>query len=176
MEERGHVTIFGIAITFLIIITLTHSIAHLTLFGTGIKGVGEKGISGLVIGETKQNELETTLQQNHPGLSPLSRGVLMGEWVLLIIAVIASLAIEKMHAKKENVTISMKTIARGKSKTDLDTLYDLLKEKKKLKLSTIATLFHVTEETATDWAKILESGNLAAINYPRIGEPELVII
>jgi hypothetical protein len=175
MQKRGKITIFGVILTLLVLISFAHTAVHFSLFGTGIQGLGEKGISGLVIGEEKTQQIQSSLNSKYPNIAKPSRIALIIEWIVLIIAIVASLAIEKMHPKDITPAIT-KPVTKGKSETDLDGLYSLLKEKKKLKLSAIAKIFKVSEETATDWAKILESGNLAAINYPRIGEAELVLV
>ena len=61
------------------------------------------------------------------------------------------------------------------SKTDLDTLYNILKDKKQLRTSSIAKLFKVNKETALNWCKILESGNLAVLDYSS-GDPVVRVI
>lgn len=63
----------------------------------------------------------------------------------------------------------------GESITPLDTLYDLLKEKKIMKVEDIATHFNVNRELVMEWGKILEAGELATINAPRIGKPTIQI-
>lgn len=64
---------------------------------------------------------------------------------------------------------------KDKNKTDLDILYDLLKKRKRLKISTICKTFKIDKEVVHQWGKILESGDLANIDYPGIGEPAIVI-
>ena len=62
-----------------------------------------------------------------------------------------------------------------KYETDLDTLNNLLKKKKKIHLSSIANAFKVSKETAMDWCRALESSHLGSIEYPALGEPYIRI-
>ena len=57
--------------------------------------------------------------------------------------------------------------------TDLDTLYKLLKEKNKLRISTIRKIFKIDKDLAMEWGKTLEEGGLAVIDYPRFSGPIL---
>ena len=60
-------------------------------------------------------------------------------------------------------------------KTDLDDLYNTLKARKELRLSTICRLFNISKDGAVEWARILENGDLAYVDYPSFGEPILKI-
>ncbi len=62
------------------------------------------------------------------------------------------------------------------SGTSLDALYDLLQEKKIMRVEDIATHFNVSKELVTEWGKILEAGELATISNPRIGKPVIKIM
>ena len=173
MKKRGYVTAAGILLTFLISLVLVHTTMHFAIYGTGIAGYGERGISGLSVGGISSEELEST----YPQLSPLSKKILVIEWTILALATLATLAsflFEHIKSKKESEAVTQLS-ASGKSKTDLDLLYDVLKEKKSLKVSTITKMFSVKDSVVIEWAKIFESSNLAILNYPRIGEPELII-
>ena len=64
----------------------------------------------------------------------------------------------------------------GEYETDIDLLYKMLLEKKRLKLSDIMSQFGVPEKHALEWAKILETHGLARLKYPAFGEPELVML
>ena len=173
MKERGQVTVAGILLTILISVVLVHTTLHFAVYGTDIAGYGEKGISGFSIGGVSAGELNT----NYPQISPLSKKILIIEWTVLALATLATLAsflVERIRSKKEIIEVT-RIAARGKSKTDLDLLYDVLKEKKRLKLSMITKMFNVQDATVIEWARIFEAGNLALLSYPRIGEPELII-
>lgn len=168
MNKRGNA--FRIIAIVVLVIALAHTIVHAVIYGTGVQGFGESGVSGLAIGDTSTEDIKLGL----PQFSSKSGTILMGEWLVFIAALITTLVISKASNHKEIIQVDIKSIPRGKSKTDLDVLYDLLKEKGKLKLSSITSIFKIPESKAIEWTKILESGNLAEMNYPRIGEPELV--
>ena len=63
----------------------------------------------------------------------------------------------------------------GKASTSLDALYNLLLERKIMKVEDIASHFNVSKELVIEWGKILEAGELATINNPRIGKPVIKI-
>ncbi len=60
-------------------------------------------------------------------------------------------------------------------KTDIDVLYDLVKNKGRVKISALAKTFNVDKKTIEDWAEMLEEHGLLKIHYPAIGEAELMI-
>ena len=91
--------------------------------------------------------------------------------IALIIFVIKSIQKKRMFMKKD-----LEKYNTGKSRTDLDVLYDILKDKKAVDLSDIENVFKVDSEIAFGWAKILENGDLAIIDYPRFGKPILRLI
>lgn len=95
---------------------------------------------------------------------------LVGEWGLILVFLIGVFIRDILIRGKELSGIDIQKIT-GKSGTDLDTLYNILQEKKKLRISSIAKAFKINRETAMEWCKILESGNLASIDYPGVGEP-----
>jgi hypothetical protein len=76
---------------------------------------------------------------------------------------------------KEIHTFNIKHTA-NKNKTDLDILYEVLQKNNKIKISTIAKAFKVKEETAMEWCKILESAELAIIDYPALRKPILILL
>lgn len=173
MDSKGVMTLGRTILFVLITLGIIHSALHFSLFGFGINPESRGVLSGLAVGSISTDEIIS----DYPSLSPLSRRILIAEWVILIIAALGTLGNflrNHMQAKHENIEIKKEEL-KGRSKTDLDSLYNLLKEKKQLKISVISKIFEISEETAIEWAKIFESGNLAVINYPRMGEPELVL-
>ncbi len=60
-----------------------------------------------------------------------------------------------------------------KHETDLDRVYNIIKEKKAVKISEITSQFNISKKQAEDWASILEKYGLIEIYYPMLGEPEL---
>lgn len=170
MKKRGTHKVLGILITLVVTAAVLHTAAHFALYGTGIPGVAEQGVSGFAIGSITGEQIK----ENYIKTPSLSKILILGEWILLIVLVIASLVGDKIRLKKQHTVLQIKK-STDKSKTDIDVLYDVLKEKKKVSLGTIAETFSVKEEIATEWVKILEDADLVTINYPRFGEPEVQI-
>ena len=176
MKKRGNQSIIGFITGLIIVVAIVHTSVHLALYGTGIAGFGEKGVSGFAIGSVSTDEVKSSIEQKYPKLPSISQIIIIAEWIALVLVLSAGFLVEKAAIKRDApAPIEIKTPSRGKSSTDLDTLYELLKEKKRLKLNAIALSFHLTEENALEWAKILESANLATISYPKFGDPELVL-
>jgi len=74
------------------------------------------------------------------------------------------------RGRKEVKSIDLTKNSKN-SKTDLDTLYKVLLNKKQIRISSVSKLFNIEKDIAMDWAKILESGDIAIIDYPLIGGP-----
>jgi hypothetical protein len=95
----------------------------------------------------------------------------------IIAAVIIFIVINKRLKKKatfsRNDFVENKT---KKSRTDLDMLYEILKKRKKIDIVDIESVFKVSPKVAFGWAKILENGDLAVIEYPRFGKPILILM
>ena len=176
MKKRGNQSILEFITEIIIAVAIVHTSIHLALYGTGIAGFGEGGVSGFAIGSVSTDDVKSTLETKYPKLPSISQIIIISEWIALVLVLSAGFVIEKTAIKRATpVPIEIKAQVRGKSRTDLDTLFELLKEKKRLKLAAIAVSFHLSEENALEWAKILESANLATISYPRFGDPELVL-
>jgi hypothetical protein len=77
-----------------------------------------------------------------------------------------------LEDKKELDKIDLKENLKA-SETDLDVLYKLLKEKNKVRISTITKAFKIDKNLAMEWGKTLEEGGLAVIDYPRFSGPVL---
>ncbi|OIO81103.1 hypothetical protein AUJ84_01705 [Candidatus Pacearchaeota archaeon CG1_02_32_132] len=180
MEKRGKVTISGAILALLMIITIIHLTAHFMLYGTGIKGFGEAGVSGLSIGpiDIEGNAIQD-FNINNIGSSTISKYIIAGEWITFILVLLYVLIKGKIkldkEIKTENVSQTRKVRAHSGTETDIDLLYELIKEKKELRLEFIAKTFGVTEGVALEWCKILEEGDLAILKYPTVGSPKLTI-
>jgi len=129
------------------------------------------GLTGLSIGKK--------FSEAYKGISPTSKLLLILQWIVLV-TLLAGVFFRDMRAKnreaKEELSgLDINRLSKD-SGTDLDTLYKVLKEKKKLKISNIARLFRVKEEVAMEWCKILESGNLGVIEYLSAREPIIKIV
>ncbi len=165
--------LFKISLSLLLLILIIHNVFHFSFFGTGISGFYEKGISGFSIGKLSIGE---EIKTKYRSVSPLSITILLAEWSLLILAVFFAFLRNRVELKKEIAAIkSPGDYKKTNKSTDLDALYNLLKEKKHLRLSSIAEKFKIEKELALEWAKTLESASLVYIDYPRFGDPEIYL-
>ncbi len=130
-----------------------------------------KGLTGLSIGQK--------FYEAYKGISPLSKLFLISEWAVLIILLAGvffrDIKTKSKESEEELSGVDIKRLTEDNG-TDLDVLYKVLKEKKKLKISSISKLFKVKEEVAMEWCKILESGNLGVIEYPSAREPIIRLV
>lgn len=157
---------FSVFLTLILVAAIFHLVLQLTFYGSGVEGFAEKGISGFAVSESEGLGLK----------SLTSKAVLLGEWALILFGMIFVYAKHKINLRKE--LEDLKAIKKGKnfkSGTELDNLYELLKEVKHFSLANAAKVFDVSEDIAEDWAKTLESSELAELAYPRIGGAELRI-
>ena len=129
----------------------------------GENGSGLSGFSVKTIGRTVFNLSE---------MPKLSQIFLIAQWGLIFLVMVYTLAKDKITINKRKEISSFKVNSSStKNKTDLDALYEVLKKNKKLRISSIAKAFRVSDDTASEWCKILESGDLAEIDYPGFGVP-----
>ena len=159
MEKKGR-------LIFTIAFILIFSVLNIFLFlNKGTVSYG--GISGKFIKEMPKLPLNLNI----------SIILFIVLWILLLIVILFSFAHFLRLRHEENIKINLDELPNkgGKSKTDLDTLYNLLKQKKKLKIGTIARVFKISKENALEWSKILENHELVIIDYPTFNEPEVKI-
>ena len=123
-----------------------------------------KGLTGFSVKEVVSN--------SYQDLSPFSRILLIGQWIALVfILAMVYIRDKNIEIQQDEISdIEFKQMNDGKA-TDLDALYNLLQSKGHLRVSTISRLFDVKKGIALEWCKILESGNLAIIDYPSSKEP-----
>ena len=98
---------------------------------------------------------------------------------LAIIGFIVWLYIRSRQQKNRKIDDAPKRTLEAKPEqyeTDIDLLYRILIDKKRMKLSEIMNDFGVTEKHALEWAKILENHGLAKLKYPAFGEAELISV
>ena len=158
-------------ITLIVITSFLHLFLHIAIFGTGVPGIAESGVSGFTIGNFN---LDENIKENpNVNLSPASKIFLAAQWILLAVLLSLGLLKSKLSGKREISEIEVKKHF-SKSKTDIDILLEVVKEKGRIRLSSIEKSFNVEKQTALEWCKTLESGNLATIQYPSFGEPEIV--
>ena len=116
--------------------------------------------------------IKTTVYEMYSTMPRTSKIFLLSQWGLLLLLLIYVAIKDKaiLGRQKEVKGLDLKKF-REKAKTDLDALYALLKDKKKIRVAIIAKAFDIDKSLAMDWCKILESGKLATIDYPGIGGP-----
>ena len=134
----------------------------ITLNQNGIK-LSSSGITGFSV---------SNISNSYNNISNTTKIFLLGQWAAVIIMLALAFIRDNRVVGKRNELegLSIKRMSEG-TKTDLDTVYNILKDKKQLRLSTISNAFKISKETAMDWCKTLESANLAVIEYPGMGEP-----
>lgn len=162
---------FGFIMTVLVILTLGHTVLHLVTYGSGINGFFQYGVSGLSI--AKQ------IKSYYPNLSNISASMIGIEWFILITILAFTFVKTRMNQNEEDagVTVNLdKRYKESKTKTDIDILYDLLKERHSIRISLAAKIFKVDKEKIIEWCRILQNANLVTISYPKVGEPEIVLI
>ena len=170
MEKRYRK--FKIFLVIFVVLTLLHTSFHILSLGTGIQGFAESGISGFAIGQSDVGE-------ESPGFSfgsIISTIMVFGEWITVVLFLIFLYTHNKILEGRELVDLTLQIKHNKKSsptETEIDRLYELLKQKKRIKISTISKAFKVDKNTILEWSKILESGNLAEIEYPHFGSPSV---
>ncbi len=158
-------------ISIIFIIASLHTLFHVIVYSAGISDIVKTGISGFSIGKVSFESLVPEYQK----ISQKSMIILVIEWGILLALMISAIIKHKQSLNEKFKTKGILEKYKTKTKTDLDVLYEVLKNKKHLRVSTIMKIFNVSEEIAMNWAKTLESASLASLHYPRIGEPELTI-
>ena len=113
----------------------------------------------------------------YSSLPTTSKAILFLQWGILILLLLYAAFKDKkvFEDKKELKTINLEESSKP-SETDLDVLYKLLKEKNKLRMSTIAKAFKIDNDLAMEWGKTLEEAKLAVIDYPRFSGPVLKLV
>lgn len=167
MRKRGKGGVVHLVITVVILLAVLHTIGHIAFYGTGVSNTPTL-VSGYVVGKFG-DEVQSTASQ----FSGISQWVIIAEWSALILIIVALLLKSKVHPNEPD-QLNIQSL-KSKNKTELDMLYELLVEHKKLRVSQIEKTFSVSKETAEGWCKILESGNIARLEYPQLGEPKLTL-
>lgn len=170
MEKRGRLGASGLFLIILLATALTHTFLQLTVIPT--QGAG---ISGLAVNKLSGEGLRLSYDE----MSPTSKAIIVGEWILMFLIVITMIVKrlnKKMNVKKDIEGINLEEkYKKSKNQTDIDILYEVLKDRKNLRLSSVSELFKINEDLAIEWGRVLEAGDLATIKYPRIGEARIVL-
>ena len=170
--KRSKVLLFSVL--FIFVLAIAHVSFHFYFFGTGISGFREIGISGLVSGGEDVGEELTGIYSIDMSLSQI---FIVFEWAALFFLLVFSYARSRVGLTKEVSSIRLlKEKNTGGTRTDLDRLYDILQDKKRISFSAAAKAFDVDIRVVRDWAETLASAGLITVDYPRIGDPEIVLI
>ena len=159
----------GILIIILVMI-ISHTFVHLAYYNK--ENAKSASVSGLsVSGENVGENLE-----KKDIWKSFSRVSIVFEWFIAAFFVLFLHFSNKVGANDEYEKVkSLIMIRNNLMETGLDKLYEVLKVVKSIRLSVIIKVFKVDKEIAMDWCKTLEIGNFASIEYPRFGEPQLVL-
>ncbi len=134
----------------------------------GSEAINQSGFTGLSIGKD--------VTDLYVSLPLVSKIFLMVQWGFLLLLLIYVGFRDKEVTKNQNELAGLDlNQIRKKSETDLDALYTLLKQKQQLRIATVSKAFDIKEDLAMEWGKILESGKLAYIDYPKFGGPLIKI-
>jgi len=99
------------------------------------------------------------------------------QWIILLLIVFFSYNKFLKEKKDEDVKeIGISSVTEiGNLETELDVLYKLLKEKRRLSIGAVAKAFNIKKEKALEWARILEDYEIVTIEYPAFNDPEIEI-
>lgn len=161
-EDRGKVLVT----TAILLIALVAFHTYYNFYGLGFPT--SKSISG--------NSVSDDPDTSTSKVSTKTRWIIASEWFLVILVMLYILIKAKKRFQKEAKTddsIKNVSLKKGRNKTDIDLLYELLLAKKSLRITAIAKYFKVSKEVAMGWCQILEEGNLAEITYPTVGDPKI---
>ena len=169
IKKRGSKPkIIGAFIIILLVTVLIHT--YYIIYGFSIPEISNS-ITGQATFEDVINKVKNVTQK--------TKIIIAAEWLIVIYTLIYVLIKTKKRIEKDKLLessigkIEIKAIHTSRSKTDIDVLYDLLKQKKILTITAVSIYFKVEKNLAMEWFRILEEGNLATINYPTIGEARI---
>ncbi len=116
------------------------------------------------------NAIHFINSENLQGISRTAKIFFISQWSIIILMLITA-KVKDRTTKIDSKEVKEIHIKDKKQKTDLDLLYNLLLKKTQIKVSVISKAFNIKKEIAMEWCKILESGDLAIIDYPMFGGP-----
>ena len=158
MEKEGKVLFFKTLLLIMIVLLIN-------FVWIVYKGGGPIGLSGFSI-STIENSPSYFLQ-----LSFFTKLFLIIQWSILFLVLFYVAARDFILVNKSEDAIDVGSYNSKNNKTDLDTLYNILQDKKSISVSKVAKIFNIDRDIAFDWCKILETGNLAELDYPGFGDP-----
>ena len=161
MENGGGMAFVKLTIVSLIILGGFFGFIVYSEYG----GFGfENGITGNLIRDNLINDI---------GSWDSNTKILFFSQFPIIILIISLVMYRSVKKKKRSREITREDIISntGPNQTDLDILYNILKKKDKIHISSIQKSFNIDKNIAMEWCKTLESSNMASIEYPTLGEP-----
>ena len=166
IKKRANTKWLKLVAEIITLLVLTHTFY---IFYSSNKQELQVGISGSTVTE-ETSEASTNLATN-------KRLILGGEWLLVISILIVTLIKAKMELQTvvDEVIITPQKTRPSISRTDIDSMYDIVKEKKRLKVRTLAKYFKVDDNTILEWARVLEEENLITVHSPTIGDPQIIL-
>lgn len=99
--------------------------------------------------------------------------ILFQFFLLVLIIVVVLIIIKRLKPKHVLSKGGFGKKDNLRSGTDLDILYEMIKRDKEVSISDVGEAFNISPEVSLEWAKVLEDGDLAVIEYPRFGKPVL---
>lgn len=168
------IRVLRVLLPVVVLVAVLHLVFHFSVWGTGIPGFAEGGISGLAVGKSGVGEEATGVFSLSVSFSQI---LIVIEWVFIFMALIFVYIGGKANYKKEIVDLkSLKENKEGGRNTEIDVLYEILRERKRIGFFAIGQAFDVEEEMVRVWADTLSNGGMAMVDYPRTGDPQLVLI
>lgn len=163
MVKKSGLVLFGIFMGFLSIVvgkpSSTNSKSNSILFVTG-------------------NSIKDVLGGFYESTSINQRIFILSQIILLVVVVVVVFVVVKKFRSKNKISKQnyIVKVNNKRSRTDIDTLYEMLKRRKEIGIEDTERVFRINSDVALGWYKILENGSLAEINYPRFGKPVLRLI
>jgi len=130
------------------------------------------------VGKISGNTIKEKLIGIYESSSTSNKVLILIQFVIGVIAAVLIFIIITKKFKRTATFSKNDFVGNGtkKSQTDLDMVYEILKKRKRIDIVDIEEVFKVSPEVAFGWAKILENGDLAVIEYPRFGKPILILM
>lgn len=160
MEKEGGY-LFLKTLVFVVLILLANSLFFV---------YKSTGFTGFSVKSFKDIEENFSYLKN---INPQTQTFLIGQWILLILLLLYAAVRDLTLIRGRRPSLEINYSAPVNFRTDMDTLYEILKKHKKVSVTDIAKSFSVEKDLVLEWFKILESGDLAEIYYPGFGDPVL---
>lgn len=129
------------------------------------------------VGLMSGNSIKSVVADFYNSSSVNHRIFILIQFFLVIFVIVAVLIVIKRFKSKSRLS-KREFVKSGRvgSRTDLDILYEMLQKYKEVSIVDVGRIFDVAPDISLGWAKVLESGNLATIEYPRFGKPVLRLV